>query len=201
MAKSFGNWLTLESLREKHYGAAEIRYALLSGHYRQPLNFTFDLLHAAQCALQKIHAYTNMLQAHWSLEDTALEAAVGQAKFPENRLFLGEFFAALLDDLNVPKAMGCLFSFMNQHPQLNRERAEQLLDEWCAMLYVLGISLNDPAEDTVTIPPEIQTLAQQRWDAKQAHRFQEADGLRQTLEQKGWRVLDTRENYTLEPLP
>ena len=54
MSKSLGNLYTLEDLAEKGYKPQEVRYLLLSGNYRQPLNFTFDSLGAARKALSKL---------------------------------------------------------------------------------------------------------------------------------------------------
>jgi cysteinyl-tRNA synthetase len=48
MSKSLGNLYTLEDLAKHGWSAMEVRYVLLSGHYRKPLNFTFDSLHAAR---------------------------------------------------------------------------------------------------------------------------------------------------------
>ena len=202
MSKSLGNLLTLDDLQARGYPPSSVRYALLSGHYRQTLNFTFDLMRSAQSALKKINAYTQTLL---SLSETDKES-FGQLTeiivLSENYLFLGDFFEALLDDLNVPKALGCLFTFMHQNPSPSKVQTETLLDEWCAALYALGIEYEDPDTElpTVEIPNDIRALAEQRWAAKQARQFQEADRLRRVLAENGWNVLDRKDNYVLEPL-
>ena len=48
MSKSLGNLFTLDDIRERGHTTEEVRYVLLSGSYRQPLNFTFDSLKAAK---------------------------------------------------------------------------------------------------------------------------------------------------------
>ena len=63
MSKSLGNLYTLEDLAEKGYKPQEVRYLLLSGNYRQPLNFTFDSLGASRKALcQNSQIFSNKFQ-------------------------------------------------------------------------------------------------------------------------------------------
>ena len=61
MSKSLGNFFTLRDLRERGYNGREIRYALLSAHYRQTLNFSFAALTAARAALQRLDEFQDRL--------------------------------------------------------------------------------------------------------------------------------------------
>ena len=202
MSKSLGNLLTLDDLQTRSYRPSAVRYALLSGHYRQTLNFTFDLMRSAQSALKKINTYTKTLLSLSETDKETFGQLTENAVFPEKYIFLGDFFEALQDDLNVPKALGCLFTFMHQNPSPSKVQTETLLNEWCAALYALGIEYEEPDTDipTVEIPNDIRTLAEQRWAAKQARQFAEADRLRRVLAENGWNVLDQKDDYVLEPL-
>ena len=202
MSKSLGNLLTLDDLQARGYSPSSVRYALLSGHYRQTLNFTFDLMRSTQSALRKINIYTHALLSQSGINEETFEKRTENTVLPEKCTFLGDFFEALLDDLNVPKALGCLFTFMHQNPSPSKVQTETLLNEWCAALYALGIEYEEPDTElpTVEIPNNIQTLAEQRWAAKQARQFQEADRLRQILTENGWNILDRKDDYVLEPL-
>ncbi len=100
MSKSKGNYYTLGDLTAKGYSPMAVRYALLSGHPRKQLNFTLDSLHAAESALATLHRY-------WQ----SLPPAGGQT---------GAFaaaLAALRDDLNLPAALGALFTVVNRGPK------------------------------------------------------------------------------------
>ena len=198
MSKSLGNLLTLDMLQEKAYSPDVVRYALSTGHYRQPLNFTFDLLNASQCALQRINNYvlTLLTETHTSLSD--FNASISTAILPQRCIFLQSFFESMLNDLNIPKALGCLFSFINEKRSLSMNDKQQLLCEFAACLYALGINIK-PFNDVAKIeaPEDIQRLAEQRWLAKQSRNFQEADRLRQILAQAGWKVTDTKDGYAL----
>jgi cysteinyl-tRNA synthetase len=100
MSKSLGNLYTLEDIEKKGYSAEVLRYVLMSGHYRQQLNFTFDSLKAASSALVKLRKFK-----------------AGLPKPSPDVSDFGPFeptMAALADDLNVPKALGQLFSLISE---------------------------------------------------------------------------------------
>ena len=61
MSKSLGNLHTLEDLKALNFHPPEIRYLLLSGSYRQPLNFTFDSLNSASKAMSKIRDFAQKI--------------------------------------------------------------------------------------------------------------------------------------------
>ena len=63
MSKSLGNFYTLRDLLAKGWTGREIRYVLVAGHYRQPLNFAFDALAAARTALSRIDEFTVRMEA------------------------------------------------------------------------------------------------------------------------------------------
>lgn len=198
MSKSLGNLHTLESLRANHYEADAVRYALSAGHYRQALNFTFELLNAAQSALQKIRNYSEQLLVSANINLNSFQSIYDTVTLPEKCTFLGDFFESLCDDLNVPKALGCLFTFINQFKPEDLEPKEQLLNEWAACLFALGITLTE--KKTLEIPEKICQLAEKRWLAKKERNFQEADHLRKTLEESGWKILDQKDSYQILPL-
>jgi len=198
MSKRLGNLHTLDSLQEKKYTADVVRYALSAGHYRQSLNFTFELLNAAQSALQKIRNYSEQLlvSAHMNLQ--SFQAIYDTITLPEECVFLKDFFESLCEDLNVPKALGCLFAFINCTNPADVNPKEQLIKEWAACLFALGIVLEE--KKNLEVPENILELAEKRWFAKKERNFQEADALRKTLEEEGWKVLDQKDTYQILPL-
>jgi cysteinyl-tRNA synthetase len=98
-------------LAAKGFAPMAIRYALLSGHPRNQLNFTFDSLHAAESALGQLRNLLLEICARAG-EPTAGAAEKFDAAQPD-RTTVGSFgaaFAALKDDLNTPTALGEIFS-------------------------------------------------------------------------------------------
>ena len=102
-------------------------------------------------------------------------------------------FAALRDDLNIPAALGALFSIEKR----NDARTDpKQLDR---VLFALGLDLSaQPVQ--ISAPAEICALADRRWTARQAKDYATADALRKELAAAGWSMLDGKDGYKLEPV-
>lgn len=194
MSKSLGNLYTLADLEKRGYSAAEVRYVLISGHYRAPLNFTFHSLDAARQALQKLAKFDKALQERGC---PALPATQSLSPGP-----FAEAWQVLNDDLNVPGALGAIFATLNK-----TKPASLSLDEALAvhsglhfMLESLGLKLPVPSQDLATdVPAEIADLAERRWQAKNAKDWPTADSLRKELESLGWLIKDSKDSYQILP--
>jgi cysteinyl-tRNA synthetase len=186
MSKSLGNLYTLADLAEKGYSAMEVRYVLISAHYRKPLNFTLESLAGAREALAKLAKGARQLAAKIS-PDTRL-----------TRADFGPFQAAwdsLSDDLNTPGALGGLFTGLREATTLSGEDASAALAGMNRILRALGLTL--PAEVKQEIPTAIQELADARWQARLAKNWAESDQLRAALAAQGWAMKDGKDDYEL----
>jgi len=191
MSKSLGNLFTLEDLAKRGYSAAEVRYVLISGHYSAPLNFTMHSLDSARQALQKL-----------AKADKALAASSPSLQVSKSPGLFQDAWDTLLKDLNVPGALGSIFGTLNKvkPAALNAEEAAATRNGLHFMLQALGIVLPPVFEDVAAdVPADIQALAQQRWDAKQAKDWAAADTLRKQLEAAGWLIKDSKEGFTVVP--
>lgn len=192
MSKSLGNLYTLADLAARGYSAAEVRYVLIYGHYRAPLNFTMHSLDSARQALQKL-----------AKADKALSAISPSPPISKSPSLFQDAWETLLHDLNVPGALGAIFGVLNKlkPAALSAEEAAAVRGGLHFMLHALGIILPPVLEDAVVeVPADIQALAQQRWDAKQAKDWPAADALRKQLEAAGWLIKDSKEGFTVLPL-
>ncbi len=190
MSKSLGNLYTLDQLREMGHSPMAIRYALLMGHPRKQLNFTLDSLHAAESGLKTLRSIPVVFTQIGTLDPSETPSCD-----------FNRFFTALKDDLNTPAALGELFQL--RHDLLYRSQSSgraTLGDrrEFGRALYALGFDL-DIAAPTVVAPPQVITLAEQRWAAKAAKNWAEADRLRGAIAALGWSMLDRKDGYSLEP--
>lgn len=199
MSKSLGNLYTLGDLRDRGFTPAEVRYTLISGHYRQPLNFTLHSLDASHQALQKLARFEKGLKERAGISNAPSYAEVlahGTA---------GIFQAAweaLLEDLNVPGALGGIFTVVHKTkaPALSPEDAKSAFMDLHFILAALGLELPPMKEDEVVdAPEEVKNLAEQRWTAKKAKDFISADDLRRQIEALGWIVKDSKDGYVLMP--
>ena len=195
MSKSLGNLHTLEDLAEKGYKAQEARYVLLSGSYRQPLNFTFDSMKAARKALSKLGDFAAKFDFHPSSQDE-LETEFGPF-YPVQE--------ALLSDLNTPEALGRCFRLVRELSE-GFERGEyegrdEALEEvrrgFQATCDALGLVVAPAGDDNEEVPAGIRELAQRRWDAKQEKDWESADRLRDELLAQGWEVKDGKDGFEL----
>ena len=108
---------------------------------------------------------------------------------------------ALLHDLNVPEALGCVFSLLNK-TKLADTSAEQARALWMDLHFVmdaLGIVLPEISEEVAEAPAEIKVLAEERWAVKQAKDWAKSDELRKKIEALGWVIKDSKEGYQLMP--
>lgn len=201
MSKSLGNLYTLDDLNEKGFHPTIVRYALIAGSYRQPLNFTFDSLHAAQSALSRIERFAESLLATTGENKSDFGDYV-KAGSPDDFDLLTEGWEALCNNLNTPSCLGALFKVIGSHSgaSLTTAAARKLLKSLGTLLYALGLQLFIADEKSVDAPTEILNLAQERWDAKQAKNWSKADELRDTLLAKGWQISDKKDGFDLESL-
>jgi len=176
MSKSLGNLYTIADLEDKGFTPSEVRYVLLSTHYRKPLNFTLDSLEDARKALQKI---------------AKAEAVTKKDDSPQ----LNKAFEQLHRDLNSQGAIGAIFAHLKEQ----NTRPPQL-DE---LLSVLGLTLpeiKEPSQTKSDIPAEIIALAEDRRTARANKDWAEADRLRDEIIAAGWELLDTAEGFELKAL-
>jgi cysteinyl-tRNA synthetase len=181
MSKSLGNLYTLADVRARGFSAAELRYVLMSGHYGKPLNFTWDTFTAARSALARIRGAAVRVGLKERTESLELGGR------------LGPVFDALADDLNTPKALGALFSNIDQ---LGPEDAGPL----GVLLGALGLNLSEEAAETDVIPDEVKALAEARWAARISKNWGESDRLRDELKKWGWAAKDGKDGYVLGKL-
>ncbi len=201
MSKSLGNLYTLEQLEEKGYTPMEVRYVLISGHYRQPLNFTFASLNSARSAMAKMEKVITRLLDKAGIQKDKYIGETEKNLSVENWASFQKAWDGLADDLNVSKAIGGIFTTLAQldKKELSKEETLTELKALNAVLNVLGIKLFQKVEEPkVEIPEEIQQLAQQRWDAKQAKDWSTADELRNKLTESGWTILDKKDGFEIQ---
>lgn len=207
MAKSAGNFYTVDQLKDAGFSPAELRYVLISAHYRQPLNFvardkegaeSFPALSGARQALQRISRFSHALQEKAGIVELPDFDTLKQS---QERGSFQAAFDALTDDLNTPEALGKIFSAMKtvSVEELDPDAAAIEFTGLQFVLGALGLLLPETETEKIDAPDEIQQLAQQRWDAKQEKNWAEADRLRDEVSAAGWTIKDTKEGFELSP--
>ena len=185
MSKSLGNVLLVHDLIKTVPGEV-IRLALLSAHYRQPLDWSADTLESARRMLDRLYGAVQGI----TVSDEARSAADVPA----------DLIASLEDDLNSPKAMAVLFGLAKS---LNKSDDANVREMLAAQMYasgeLLGLLGNDPDEwfaghvEGDLSSDEIEGLIEKRNAAKAAGDYAAADAVREQLSEAGVTIQDGRE--------
>ena len=192
MSKSLGNYFTVRDLITKGYTGREIRFLLLSAHYRETFNFTLAGLDGARTALARLDECVGKLT----------ELAAGATGTASADGLVERFTAAMDNDLNVSLAWGSVFDWVRDNNRalaaatLTPTQAASELAAWNRVNEVFGIAVAASAE----VPPEIVALAEARVTAKKAKDFARADAIRGELKALGWLVEDTAKGPKLKRL-
>lgn len=184
MSKSLGNTYTISQLQEKGYDPMVFRFFCENAHYRKKLNFTFEGMDGAK------KSYERLLSTLY-MHKKSLAAA--PAEIIEK--YKTEFNNAINDDLNIPLALGVLFTMLKELKSCDIYKTALEFDK------VLGLRLDKarPAEETAAadVPEDVMKIAQQRAEAKKNRDYAQADALRAAAEEKGYRIIDKPDGYVV----
>jgi cysteinyl-tRNA synthetase len=190
MAKRLGNSFTVRDLTAKGYDPSTIRYLMISTHYRQQLNFTFEGLEAAKKTLDRL---TNFVQR---LLEVSIETSDGRVQQLVEKVQKG-FEDAMDDDLNVSLALANLFDFVRDANNLldnnlvNRVEAKKILGLMLQFDKVLGVIGEVKKEEKLS--REAEGLIRKREEARKAKDWKTADEIREQLKTMGIIIEDTEQ--------
>lgn len=178
MGKSLGNAFTLEDIEQRGFDAMSLRYFYMTGHYRKPLNFTFEALESAQKTLQRLYSAVASYRAESDV--TSMDAT-----FVENRYYQA-FKNALSEDLNMPQALAVLWEVVGD-VKLSVSTKLALISSFDS---VLGFDfIREPIEET--IPEAILELVKQRDELRMQKKWTESDIVRAEVEKRGYMIKDS----------
>jgi len=183
MSKSLGNFSLVRDLLEHASGEA-IRLALLSAHYRQPLEWSTETIASAKQMLDRMYGALREISISKNMiENTDIPSSV---------------LEALCDDLNTPKAIAEIFKLVKKLNKAKHHNDKELL---AAAIYVsgniMGLLGSSPDQwfskntDNRISEEEIEELIAQREKARAEEDFDQADSLRKQIEKKGITLEDT----------
>lgn len=183
MAKSSGEFLTLQSLVDRGYDPLDYRYLSLQVHYRSKLTFTWESLDAAKTGFARLK--TNVQQA----------ARAGGEEQPWVAEYRERFKEAVADDLNMPRALAVVWDLIGE---ANRRQEMGILDALYDFDQVLGLNLAKSVElaEGSELEPEFDKLIKEREQARADKNWARADELRKELAAAGI-ILEDRPDGTI----
>lgn len=199
MSKSLGNFRTVRDLL-KVYDGEVLRFLILSGQYRGPIDFGEEIL------TQSKNGLTRMRNAKANLKHLIASATAENAVMTEEEKaaiadfdkYRQAFIDAMDDDLNTADAISAVFELItaiNKQTQggASKEFAQKALDLLMELTTVLGLLQQDVSAEVEAeeVEPEIQALIDERQAARKAKDFARADEIRDLLKEKGITLKDT----------
>lgn len=188
MSKSAGTAYTVRDLVAKGYDPMAFRYLLLLGHYRQPIEFSFEALDAATTGYKKLVRKIADLMNNKS----------GDLNQDLYQQWHDKLLAPVSDNLKTAEAL-VVFQDLLKETSVN-PTTKLALVEFVDKL--LGLQFIDRANklisaESVVAPDEIEDLARKRLEAKKSRDFATADSLRNQIDAAGWTVMDTVDGFKL----
>lgn len=176
MSKSLGNIYTLDDLKARGFEPEDFRYFYFMAHYAKQQNFTFEAIKGAQNSLK---AFKTAVLSHKN----------GQNKLEESALeeYRKVFLEAINDDLNMPKALAVCQKLLKEEKS---SQVYSLIEEFNK---VLGFNFEESS-----VPEDVTSLANERWQAKQNKDYAKADAIRAEILAKGYVVKDSKDGFVIE---
>jgi len=183
MSKSLGNFITVKKILQKITPEA-LRFHVIKTHYRSPLDFDEGTLEASIKSLTTLKEFAKRIS---EARATSGRDSKITEKYEEN------FFAALDDDFNTPKALAIIFEYIREVnklidlKKLNKDEDKKSRDFLKKIDGIFGLELFSKEQ----IPDKIRELLSQRELARNKKDWRLADKLRLEVEEEGFEIEDT----------
>lgn len=194
MSKSLGNFFTVRQIGEK-YDLQALRFFMLSAHYRNPLNFSMDLMESSKNALDRI--ITSVERLDEFLLQSSRDAADDTEKQNLDRLLKlkNKFEVFMDDDFNTADAISTVFEIVRlanstADENSSKEYINALHEAIDTLCNVLGIITK---RKQLSIDEEVEALIEKRQEARKNKDYKQADEIRNRLLSMGIVLEDTRE--------
>ena len=172
MSKSTGDFLRLETLKERKISPLVYRYFCMTAHYRTQMSFSWGSLKASQTALNRLY-------------QTAHDWGSPGAVIPE---VISAFEAEVNNDLNFPRALAVVWELVKSNAKAADKKATLLkLDDW------LGLDIDHWVPVEQEVPDAVSALVAAREQARKDKDYAAADQLRRDIEVQGFSLEDTRD--------
>lgn len=197
MSKSAGNFFTVRDIAA-HFPYEVIRFFILNGHYRMPINFSDELMKSCQNGLERIKNCKNSLIYYIENAKTVDMTSDEQKQLEEIDKFRVQFETAMDDDFNTADAITAVYElvrFINKSitDEVSKTFAEKELEMFNKLTAVLGLLEKEEEKEEDPDTAIIEELIAKRAEAKKNKDFATADAIRDELSSMGITIKDTRQ--------
>ena len=194
MSKSLGNFRTVRDLLGAYDGEV-LRFLILSGQYRGPIDFGEEILTQSQNGLNRMRNAKSNLK-HLIATGSGTMTREEKETLADFDRFREKFIEVMDDDLNTADAISVIFELITAvntavKDGASKEFAQKCLDLLMELATILGLLQQDPEAEVTEVDPEIQALIDERQAARKAKNFARADEIRDQLKAKGITLKDT----------
>lgn len=190
LSKSTGGLITVDGLQEEWFSALDLRLLYMTAHYRSFLDFNMDLLKQAQT--QRKNLNKKLCDLEYVELDWNYDKVYGQLTTDEWKKFLDTCVSAICDDLNTPKLLAEINTWLRT-PTTEIIWIIHRLDQ-----VFLKLDLFEKMEEEkVEIPAEVKNLAEQRLQAKAEKNYALADELRNKITEMWFTIKDIPGGYEI----
>ncbi len=186
IAKSEGDLYTVQYIIDKGYSQQAIRLFLISGHYRQSLNFTFEALGNTENTLIGIYSFLERVSEINEQEEKDDPEFMKKVKILQE-----SFFKSMSDDMNISEALSSMHSIIKEantrmaSHKMTKSEAKAVIDAMLEIDTVLGLDFNKYTHRRKqSLALEIQALVDERENARKTRNFKRADEIRDMLKKK-----------------
>lgn len=200
MSKSLGNFFTVREISEK-YGYEPIRYLMISSHYRNPINFSEDIIIQCEAALDRLRTFKKNLR--FALENCSQEENTSDEIVEKLNEYRKKFENFMNDDLNTADALSVIFEMVKDintdvlsKNNYNKNDIMKILEFFNKFTGILGIVYEKKNNDNDITEEEIKKLLDERAQARMQKNWKRADEIRDELKLKNVLIEDTPKGTT-----
>ncbi len=191
MSKSLGNFFTVRDISQQ-FDLEVVRLFILSAHYRNPVNFSKELLEQTKSALERLYNAKN--NAEYLMENTSSQTQTQEeiAWIGEIQKYREQFKEAMEDDINTADALAAIFDLVKEMNRYLDNYKSQLIIKSAYELFIeLSNVLGLLQKTEERLDREIEELIEKRQQARKEKNWSLADKIRDELKEKGILLEDT----------
>lgn len=200
MAKSLGNFITIQDFVNKYNDIDFLKLFFLSTHYSHPIDYNEDKIHEARKQKRSFDNFFAKVDS-WKLREGKSKTATSKTDLAKIDDICIKFQKTMNEDFNTPQALACLFELIDAGSEFVSKDLEEAFNYVKSKLVTFFDIFGMKVAPKQKVPEEIQEKLKQRDAARENKDFKKADDIRKEIEKFGYAVSDTAGGTTVIFIP